>query len=79
MTRASATEPLPLPRRLAAELVGTALLVAVVVGSGVMAQRLTTDVGLQLLANSLATVFGLVVLIVVLGSQASWQGQGLGY
>ena len=67
MTRASATEPLPLPRRLAAELVGTALLVAVVVGSGVMAQRLTTDVGLQLLANSLATVFGLVVLIVVLG------------
>jgi glycerol uptake facilitator-like aquaporin len=59
--------PLPLPRRLAAEFVGTALLVAVVVGSGVMAQALTSDVGIQLLANSLATVFGLVVLIVVFG------------
>ena len=44
------------------------LLVAVVVGSGIAAQRLSpTDVGLQLLENSLATVFGLAVLIVVLG------------
>jgi len=58
---------LPLARRLAAELIGTATLVTVVVGSGILAQRLTDDVGLQLLANSLATVFGLAVLIVVLG------------
>lgn len=56
-----------MPSRLAAEFVGTAALVAVVVGSGIMAQRLTDDVGLQLLANGLATVFGLAVLIVVLG------------
>ncbi len=67
MTSAPEPGPLPLPTRLAAELVGTATLVAVVVGSGIMAQRLTDDVGLQLLANSLATVFGLAVLIVVLG------------
>lgn len=56
-----------LTRRLAAELVGTAALVAVVVGSGIMAQRLTDDVALQLLANSTATVFGLTALIWVFG------------
>ncbi|MFI7706707.1 aquaporin [Nonomuraea sp. NPDC049480] len=57
-----------LPRRLLAEFVGTALLVTVVVGSGIMAQTLSPDdVGLQLLENSTATVFGLGVLIVVLG------------
>jgi len=56
-----------LSRRLAAELVGTASLVAVVVGSGIMAQRLSDDVGLQLLANSTATVFGLTALIWVFG------------
>ncbi|GEK19916.1 aquaporin [Cellulomonas xylanilytica] len=67
MTQASDPVPLSLPRRLAAEFVGTALLVAVVVGSGIMAQALTADVGIQLLANSLATVFGLAVLIVVFG------------
>jgi arsenate reductase len=51
-----------------AELVGTAVLVAVVVGSGIAAQTLSPhDVGLQLLENSLTTVFGLGVLIVVLG------------
>jgi arsenate reductase len=55
-------------RRLLAELLGTALLVTVVVGSGIMAQTLSPgDVGLQLLENSTATVFGLAVLIVVLG------------
>ncbi|MBG0831317.1 aquaporin family protein [Planomonospora sp. ID67723] len=59
---------MPLPRRLLAEFLGTALLVAVVVGSGIMAQTLSPqDVGLQLLENALATVFGLGVLIVVLG------------
>ncbi len=55
-----------LPRRLFAEFLGTALLVAIVVGSGIAAQRLTTDVGVQLLVNSLATAAGLAVLIVVL-------------
>ncbi|TRW45756.1 aquaporin [Georgenia yuyongxinii] len=55
-------------RRLVAEFVGTAGLVAVVVGSGIAAQRLSPgDVGLQLLENSLATTLGLTVLIVVLG------------
>ncbi|WP_431921712.1 MIP/aquaporin family protein [Nonomuraea jabiensis] len=59
---------IPLPRRLLAEFLGTALLVTVVVGSGIMAQTLSPhDVGLQLLENSTATVFGLAVLIVTLG------------
>lgn len=60
--------PAPLPRRLAAELLGTALLVTVVVGSGIAAQRLSPDdVGLQLLENSTATFLGLTVLILLLG------------
>ncbi|MBA2946131.1 aquaporin [Streptomyces himalayensis] len=54
-------------RRAAAELVGTAALVAVVVGSGIQATQLSQDVGVQLLANSVATVFGLGVLIALLG------------
>ncbi|MCH0542301.1 aquaporin family protein [Streptomyces sp. MUM 203J] len=57
----------PLVARAAAELVGTGALVAVVVGSGIQAAELTRDVGLQLLANSTATVFGLGVLIALLG------------
>ena len=57
----------PLPRRLLAELVGTALLVCVVVGSGIAAQRLSEDAALQLLANSTATVLGLTVLILMVG------------
>ena len=52
--------------RATAELVGTMLLVATVVGSGVMATELTDDVALQLLANSLATGAVLVALIVSL-------------
>ncbi|MDC0769499.1 aquaporin [Streptomyces sp. HD] len=56
-----------LGRRVAAETVGTGLLVAVVVGSGIQATELSRDVGVQLLANSLATVFGLGVLILLLG------------
>jgi glycerol uptake facilitator-like aquaporin len=57
-----------LARRLTAELVGTALLVTVVVGSGIAAQRLSPDdVGLQLLENSTATFFGLTVLILLFG------------
>ncbi|QKW07903.1 aquaporin [Streptomyces sp. NA04227] len=57
----------PLVRRAAAEALGSAALVAVVVGSGIQATELTRDVGVQLLANSLATVFGLGVLITLLG------------
>jgi glycerol uptake facilitator-like aquaporin len=52
--------------RATSELVGTALLVATVVGSGIMATRLTDDVALQLLANSVATGAVLVALIVSL-------------
>lgn len=59
--------PSDLGRRLLAEGTGTALLVATVVGSGIMATSLTTDVALALLANSLATGAILVVLITVLG------------
>jgi glycerol uptake facilitator-like aquaporin len=61
------TAAAPLARRAAVEAVGTCALVAVVVGSGIQATNLTHDVGLQLLANCLATVFGLAVLIVLLG------------
>ncbi|WFU10825.1 aquaporin family protein [Rhizobium sp. CB3090] len=57
----------PLSRRLASEALGTALLVATVVGSGIMADRLTADTALALLANTLATGAILVVLITVLG------------
>ena len=53
-------------RKLLAEYLGTALLVAIVVGSGIMATDLTKDVGLQLLINTIATVFGLGVLILIL-------------
>jgi glycerol uptake facilitator-like aquaporin len=54
-------------RRLAAEAMGTALLLAVVVGSGIMAERLTQDGAIALLANTAATGVGLVVLITILG------------
>jgi glycerol uptake facilitator-like aquaporin len=58
-----------LARRATAEAVGTALLVAVVVGSGIFAQQLSPDdVGLQLLENSTATALGLVALILAFGS-----------
>ena len=52
--------------RAVAEFVGTALLVAIVIGSGIMAETLTSDVGVSLLLNQLATVLGLGVLIAVL-------------
>ncbi|WP_181067815.1 MIP/aquaporin family protein [Rathayibacter sp. AY1C2] len=58
----------PLARRAVAEFLGTGLLVAIVVGSGIAAQSLSPDdVGLQLLENSLATALGLAVLILVFG------------
>ena len=49
-------------RRLLAEFTGTGLLVAVVVGSGIAATRLTTDGALRLLINSLVTAIGLADL-----------------
>ena len=57
-----------LARKATAEALGTALLVAVVVGSGIYAQRLSPhDLGIQLLENSTATAAGLVALILALG------------
>jgi glycerol uptake facilitator-like aquaporin len=55
-----------LSRRLVAEFLGAALLVAVVVGSGIAAQRMTGDAALRLLVNSLATAAGLAVIILLL-------------
>ena len=58
----------PVARKAFAELLGTMLLVATVVGSGIAAERLSPDdVGLQLLENSLVTGAGLVALILALG------------
>ncbi|MEM7718292.1 MAG: MIP/aquaporin family protein [Pseudomonadota bacterium] len=54
-------------RQIIAEGFGTGMLVTTVVGSGIMAQRLTDDVALQLLANTLPTGAILVVLITTLG------------
>lgn len=54
-------------RHLCAEFLGTALLVMAVVGSGIMAQNLTDDVGLQLLANAVATGGALFGLITIFG------------
>lgn len=57
-----------LPRRLVAEFTGSALLVTVVVGSGIAAAQLSpNDVGLQLLENSTTTALGLAVLILLFG------------
>jgi glycerol uptake facilitator-like aquaporin len=58
----------PIARKLLAEFVGTGILVTVVVGSGIAAAQLSpNDVGLQLLENSIATAFGLAVLILLFG------------
>lgn len=57
-----------LSRRLTAEALGTALLLATVVGSGIMAERLSGDLtALALLANTIATGAGLIALILMLG------------
>ena len=65
MSAVSTPAPQRLSRRLLAELLGTAFLVATVVGSGIAAQRLSPgDTGLQLLENSLATGAVLVALII---------------
>ena len=57
----------PLTRRLVAEALGTGFLVIAVVGSGAMAQLLTRDVAVQLLANAGATVGALYALITMFG------------
>jgi glycerol uptake facilitator-like aquaporin len=56
-----------LTRRVLVEAAGTAALVVAVVGSGIMAERLTGDAALALLCNALATGAALVVLISILG------------
>ncbi len=56
-----------LARRCAAECLGTLLLVATVIGSGIMADRLTDDVALSLLGNTIPTGAILVVLVTILG------------
>jgi glycerol uptake facilitator-like aquaporin len=71
MTSPSLEPPLQqfdLPRRLAAEALGTALLLAIVIGSGIMGDRLASgNVAVALLGNTLATGAGLVVLITMFG------------
>lgn len=60
---------LPLARRLVGEALGTCLLIVAVIGSGIMATRLSPDdVGLQLLENAAATAGALIGLILVFGS-----------
>ncbi len=54
-------------RQAGAEFLGTGLLVAVIIGSGIAAERLSPgDAGLRLLENSTATAFGIAVLVLVL-------------
>jgi glycerol uptake facilitator-like aquaporin len=62
----SSALPSNVARQALAEFVGTAFLVATVIGSGIMATGLTDDVALQLLANSLVTGAVLVALILTL-------------
>ena len=52
-------------RKYLAEFLGTGILVAVVVGSGIMATKLTTDVGMQLLINTISTVLALGIIITI--------------
>ncbi len=56
-----------MPRRLAAEFLGSAFLAAIVIGSGIAAQHLSSDTGLQLLENSAATAAGLFAIILMFG------------
>src|SRR5262249_24744332 len=60
---------MPFSRRLAAEFIGTAFLLAAVVGSGIMGERLSSgNAAIALLANSIATGAALLALILTLGS-----------
>src|ERR1700733_5744514 len=57
-----------LPRRLAAEFLGSAFLAAIVIGSGIAAQRLSpSDAGLELLENAAVTAAGLYAVILMFG------------
>ena len=68
MTRTPLPEPILLWRRLAAEFLGSGLLAAVVIGSGIAAQRLSPGAtGLELLENAAATAAGLYALILMFG------------
>ncbi len=59
----------PLPRRLLAELLGSAFLAALVIGSGIAAESLSPhDVGLELLENAAATAAGLYTIILTFGT-----------
>ena len=53
--------------KVVAEFAGTALLVCIVVGSGIMGANLSNDMAVALLVNTASTVFGLALLILVLG------------
>ena len=53
-------------KKIFAEFLGTALLVAIVIGSGIMATNLSQEIGVELLINTVSTVFGLYVLIQIL-------------
>ena len=65
---AASPQPVRLPRRLAAEALGTALLLAIVIGSGIMGERLAGgNVAIALLGNTLATGAGLAVLVTMFG------------
>jgi glycerol uptake facilitator-like aquaporin len=59
--------PHPLTRRLLAEYLGSAFLAALVIGSGIAAQQLSDDTGLQLLENAAATAAGLFAIILMFG------------
>jgi len=60
--------PVPLPRRLTAEFLGSGFLAAVVIGSGIAAQRLSPgSTGLELLENAAATAAGLFAIILMFG------------
>ena len=66
--RAASPSAVPLPRRLLAELLGAALLAALVIGSGIAAQQLSPgNVGLQLFENAAATAAGLFAIILMFG------------
>ncbi|MGW0364997.1 aquaporin [Streptomyces sp. NPDC002990] len=56
-----------LPRRAAAEFIGTAGLLIVVIGSGIQAAALSRDTGVALIANSAASAIGLVLIIILFG------------
>ena len=63
------TSPTTIAQRTTAEFLGSLLLAAIVIGSGIAAERLSpTDTGLQLLENSLATALGLFAIILMFGA-----------